>query len=64
MLYLADNGYSKVFYNGIDIFKFYPQDKIESRNKLGLPEIKTAPIDEIKTLLKETNFDKNITKGE
>jgi hypothetical protein len=37
---------------------------IESRReKLGLPTIKTAPIDEIKTILTETNFDKHIPKG-
>lgn len=37
---------------------------IESRReKLGLPNIKTAPIDELQTLLKETEFEKNIKRG-
>ncbi|MFX1303000.1 MAG: 4Fe-4S dicluster domain-containing protein [Promethearchaeota archaeon] len=33
------------------------------REKLGLPTIKTAPVDEIKTILKETDFEKHISKG-
>jgi heterodisulfide reductase subunit C len=42
----------------------YSNAIITRRKKLGLPEIKTALVDEIKTLLKETNFEKNIIKGD
>lgn len=36
---------------------------IESRReKLGLPVVKTAPVDEIKKILKETDFENKITK--
>ncbi|MHA1491938.1 MAG: 4Fe-4S dicluster domain-containing protein [Promethearchaeota archaeon] len=41
----------------------YSKAIISRREKLGLPEIKTAPIKEIKLLLKETNFEKKILKG-
>lgn len=41
----------------------YSKAILTRREKLGLPEIKTAPVDEIKSILKETNFDKNISKG-
>ena len=51
---VLDNGVAIPYSNAI----------LTRRKKLGLPEIKTAPIDEIKTLLKETNFDKNLIKGE
>jgi len=46
--------------NGVAI----PYSKaIESRREnLGLPMVKTAPVDEIKTILKETNFENNILK--
>ena len=33
------------------------------REKLGLPEVKTAPVDEIQKIMKATNFDKNVSKG-
>ena len=36
---------------------------IESRRaKLGLPVVKTAPVDEIKKILKETDFETNLAK--
>jgi heterodisulfide reductase subunit C len=50
---VLDNGVAIPYSNAI----------LTRRKKLGLPEIKTAPVDEIKTLLKETNFDKNLIKG-
>jgi len=51
---VLDNGVAIPYSNAI----------LTRRKKLGLPEIKTAPMDEIKTLLKETNFEKNLIKGE
>ncbi len=50
-----------VFENGIAIP--YSNAIVARRKTLGLPEIKTAPIEEIKTLMKETNFEKNILEG-
>ncbi|MHA2289140.1 MAG: 4Fe-4S dicluster domain-containing protein [Promethearchaeota archaeon] len=50
-----------VLENGIAIP--YSSAIITRRKTLGLPEIKTASKDEIKTLLKETNFEKNILEG-
>ena len=50
-----------VFENGIAIP--YSNAIITRRKTLGLPEIKTAPIDEIKALMRETNFEKNILEG-
>ena len=41
----------------------YSKAILTRREKLGLPTISTAPVDEIKTILKETNFEKNIQKG-
>ena len=41
----------------------YSKAILSRREKLGLPEIKTASVDEIKTILKETNFEKHIPKG-
>ncbi len=41
----------------------YSKAILTRREKLGLPEIKTASIDEIKSILKETNFDSNLSKG-
>ena len=41
----------------------YSKAILSRREKLGLPEIKTASVDEIKTILKETNFEKHIQKG-
>jgi len=40
----------------------YSKAILTRRDKLGLPEIKTAPVDEIKSILKETNFDTNLSK--
>ncbi|MFX1395053.1 MAG: 4Fe-4S dicluster domain-containing protein [Promethearchaeota archaeon] len=40
----------------------YGKAIITRREKLGLPNIKTAPIKEIKTILEETGFDKHIVK--
>ncbi len=49
-----------VLENGVAI----PASKaiLSRREKLGLPSVKTAPIDEIKTILKETGFENNIPK--
>ena len=63
------NKYPEAFYsqgnsvleNGIAIP--YSNAIIARRKSLGLPEIKTAPIDEIKTLMKATNFEKKILEG-
>jgi len=41
----------------------YSKAILSRREKLGLPEIKTASVDEIKTILKETNFENHIPKG-
>jgi heterodisulfide reductase subunit C len=41
----------------------YSKAIIARREKLGLPNITTAPIDEIQKLLNETEFEKNIKKG-
>ena len=46
--------------NGIAIP--YSKAILTRREKLGLPAIKTAPSDEIKSILKETNFDNNLLK--
>lgn len=51
-----------VLENGIAIP--YSKAVLSRREKLGLPTIKTAPIEEIKTLLEETNFAQNIIKRE
>ncbi|MFX1235355.1 MAG: 4Fe-4S dicluster domain-containing protein [Promethearchaeota archaeon] len=48
--------------NGIAIP--YSNAIIARREKLKLPQIKTASMEEIKTLLKETQFEKHVTKGE
>ena len=40
----------------------YSKAIITRREKLGLPSIKTAPVAEIKKILKETNFENNIPK--
>jgi heterodisulfide reductase subunit C len=50
-----------VFENGVAIP--YSNAIVVRRKNLGLPEIKTAPIEEIQMLMKETNFAKNILKG-
>jgi heterodisulfide reductase subunit C len=50
-----------VLENGVAIP--YSKAILSRREKLGLPEIKTASVDEIKTILKETNFEKHIPKG-
>ncbi len=42
----------------------YSKAVLSRREKLGLPIITTAPIEEIKTLLRETNFEQNIIKRE
>lgn len=49
-----------VLENGVAIP--YSKAILTRREKLGLPVIKTAPVDEIKTILSETNFDKHIPK--
>ncbi|MHA1992677.1 MAG: 4Fe-4S dicluster domain-containing protein [Candidatus Hodarchaeales archaeon] len=49
-----------VLENGVAIP--YSKAILSRREKLGLPVIKTAQIDEIKTILKETEFDKHIPK--
>lgn len=49
-----------VLENGIAIP--YSKAILARREKLGLPSIKTAPIDEIKKILIETNFEKHIPK--
>ena len=41
----------------------YSKAILTRRQNLGLPEIKTAALPEIKKLLQETNFEKNILKG-
>ncbi len=50
-----------VLENGVAIP--YSKAILTRREKLGLPTIKTAPIDEIKKILIETNFEKHILKG-
>jgi heterodisulfide reductase subunit C len=40
----------------------YSKAILTRREKLGLPSIKTATVDEIKKILKETNFENNIPK--
>jgi heterodisulfide reductase subunit C len=50
-----------VFDNGIAIP--YSKAILTRREKLGLPSIKIAPIDEIKSILEETHFDSNLSKG-
>jgi len=49
-----------VLKNGVAIP--YSKAILSRREKLGLPEIKTASVDEIKTILKETEFEKHIPK--
>ena len=49
-----------VLENGIAIP--YSKAILSRREKLGLPEIKTASVDEIQTILKETNFENRIPK--
>jgi len=49
-----------VLENGVTIP--YSKEIITSREKLELPIIKTAEIDEIKTILKETEFENHIPK--
>ncbi len=51
-----------VLENGIAIP--YSKAVLSRREKLGLPIITTAPIEEIKTLLRQTNFEQNIIKRE
>ena len=50
-----------VLENGVAIP--YSKAILTRREKLGLPTIKTAPIKEIQTILKETNFEAYIPKG-
>ncbi|TFG25034.1 MAG: hypothetical protein EU533_01540 [Promethearchaeota archaeon] len=47
--------------NGIAIP--YSKAILTRREKLGLPNITTASIKEIQTILRETNFEKNIARG-
>ena len=54
---VRENHLSTGLENGIAIP--YSNAIIARRKTLGLPEIKTAPIDEIKALMKETKFEKN-----
>jgi heterodisulfide reductase subunit C len=49
-----------VLENGIAIP--YSKAILARREKLNLPLIKTAPLQEIKSLLKETNFEKNVIR--
>ena len=49
-----------VLENGVAIP--YSKAILTRREKLGLPTIKTAPVDEIKKILIETNFEKHILK--
>ena len=49
---VLDNGVAIPYSNAI----------LSRRKKLGLPEVKTAPADEIKKLLKETNFEYHINR--
>jgi heterodisulfide reductase subunit C len=49
---IVDNGVAIPYSNSI----------LSRRSKLGLPEVKTAPMEEIKQLLKETNFEYHITR--
>jgi heterodisulfide reductase subunit C len=51
---------SSVFENGVAIP--YSRPIIQRREKLGLPEIKTAEVQEIKTLLMNINFDSQLPK--
>lgn len=51
-----------VLENGIAIP--YSNAILARREKLKLPQIKTAPLEEIKSLLKETKFEENLAKGE
>ncbi|MFX0038126.1 MAG: 4Fe-4S dicluster domain-containing protein [Promethearchaeota archaeon] len=66
-----DSGYQKVpeafisqgravLENGVALP--YSKAIITRREKLGLPSIKTAPVDEIKQILKKTNFENKIPK--
>ena len=41
----------------------YSNSIVARRKKLGLPEIKTASVEEINILMGETNFKKNILRG-
>jgi len=50
-----------VLENGVAIP--YSKAILTRRDKLGLPTIKTAPVDEIKQILVETKFEKHIPKG-
>ena len=50
-----------VLENGVAIP--YSKAILTRREKLGLPTIVTAPIDEIKTILNESDFEKKIVKG-
>jgi heterodisulfide reductase subunit C len=50
-----------VFENGIAIP--YSNAILARRKKLGLPEVKTASIDDIQKVLKETNFEKHLSEG-
>jgi heterodisulfide reductase subunit C len=50
-----------LFENGIAIP--YSNAILTRRKNLGLPEIKIASTEDIKKLLKETNFEKNLMKG-
>ena len=51
-----------VLENGIAIP--YSKAILTRREKLGLPVIETAPVEEIKTILKTTNFENYIPKGD
>ncbi|MHA1291344.1 MAG: 4Fe-4S dicluster domain-containing protein [Promethearchaeota archaeon] len=50
-----------VLENGVAIP--YSKAIISRREKLGLPEIKIAPVDELKKIFQATNFEKNIMRG-
>ena len=50
-----------VLENGVAIP--YSNSIIARRKKLGLPEINVAPVEEIQSLMSETNFKKNILRG-
>jgi len=50
-----------VLENGVAIP--YSKAITSRREKLGLPEVKTAALDELKSIFEATNFAKNISKG-
>ena len=50
-----------VLENGVAIP--YSKAIITRREKLGLPVVKTAPVDELKKIFQATNFEANISRG-